>query len=80
MKCHYTYYVENGEKHKVLIPGCWDVVISNNIRDCTCEDALTPCQFEKERFNEVISRLQDEIKGLRDENEYLMTIIKRLKK
>ena len=80
MKCHYTYYVENGKKHKVLIPGCWEVARSDDIKRCTCENPLTPHQFEKQKFNEVVGKLQDEIRGLQDENEYLMTIIKRLKR
>lgn len=33
-KCHYIYDKQAG---KVLIPCCWAVVLSNDIRDCTMQ-------------------------------------------
>ena len=43
MKCHYVYDEIAG---KVLIPECWAVVLSGDIRDCTCRDEnLTFAQF-----------------------------------
>lgn len=33
MRCH---FVNDPEAGKVLIPGCWSVVHSNDIEDCTC--------------------------------------------
>lgn len=33
MNCHYVYDKIAG---KVLIPGCWGVVHSNDIKDCIC--------------------------------------------
>jgi len=35
MKCHYAH--PKGEE-KVLIPECWNVVMSGNIEDCTCPE------------------------------------------
>lgn len=35
MKCHYVY--DDVSKQKVLIPGCWEVVRSDDISRCTCD-------------------------------------------
>lgn len=51
MKCYFHFDEES--KQKFLIPGCWSVVHSNDIEDCTCNN-LTFSQFEKQRYNEVI--------------------------
>lgn len=32
MKCHFAHT----DNRKFLIPGCWNVVISQDISDCTC--------------------------------------------
>jgi hypothetical protein len=79
MKCHYSYYIERGKKHRLIIPGCMNVTHSNDIKDCTCQDPLTELQFERKRFNDVVKILQDEIKDLQSENKYLLDIIKQLK-
>ena len=51
-KCHYIYDKQAG---KVLIPCCWAVVLSNDIRDCTCRNEdLTFAQFERERYNKSV--------------------------
>jgi hypothetical protein len=34
MKCHFA---NDSIAGKVLIPGCWSIVNSGNIEDCTCE-------------------------------------------
>ena len=53
-KCHYIYDKQAG---KVLIPCCWAVVLSNDIRDCTCRNEdLTFTQFERERYNKELER------------------------
>jgi len=79
MRCHYSYYIDRGKKHRVIIPGCWNVVNSNDIKDCTCMDPLTQFQFEKQRFNNVVEELQIVIRELQTENKNLMNIIKHLK-
>jgi len=43
--CHFKDDPETGEK--VLIPGCWSVVHSDNIEDCTCRP-------ERSRFKKDI--------------------------
>lgn len=56
MKCHYVYDKIAG---KVLIPECWAVVLSGDIRDCTCSagEELTFAQFERERYNQELEKL-----------------------
>ena len=76
MKCHYIY-TENGEK--VLIPECWPVVLSYDISQCICHDKdFAP--LERERYNETVKSLLQEIKDLKQENAYLNRIIKKLTK
>lgn len=78
MKCHYVYDKIAG---KVLIPGCWSVVMSDDIRDCTCSSGgedLAFSQFERERYNQEIEKRNAIIKELRAENKYLHTELKRL--
>lgn len=73
MKCHYIY-TEQGKK--VLIPGCIAVAVSGCMEDCTCRTEKTFEQFERERYNEKVKALQQEIKDLEQENAYLNRIIK----
>lgn len=74
-KCHYIYDKQAG---KVLIPCCWAVVLSNDIRDCTCRNEdLTFAQFERERYNKELEKRNSIIKGLQSENKYLHKELKR---
>lgn len=59
MKCYFTTDTETGEK--VLIPNCWAVVMSNDIKDCYCT-SKTFAGFERERYNEMVNKLREEIK------------------
>lgn len=68
MKCHYINVRDVG---RVLIPGCMGVAVSNDIERCTCYDILTEKDFEKQRYNDVVKRLKQEISELRQENEML---------
>lgn len=77
MKCHYIY-TEKGEK--ILIPHCWEVVNSGDMSRCTCRPEKTYAEFEKEKYNEAVRALKDEIKALENENAYLNRIIKKLTK
>lgn len=77
MKCHYIY-TEKGEK--VLIPGCWAVVNSGDMSLCTCREEHSPSWYEKQRYNEEVKRLKQEIKELENENASLNRIIKKLTK
>ena len=76
MKCHYVYDKQAG---KVLIPGCWSVVMSDDIRDCTCSTGkeLTFAQFERERYNQELEKRNAIIKELRADNKYLHSELKR---
>lgn len=76
-KCHYIYDNEIG---KVLIPECWSVVLSGDIRDCTCSSGnndLTFAQFERESYNRELEKRNAIIKELRADNKYLRTELKR---
>lgn len=76
MKCHYIY-TEEGEK--ILIPECMAVVISGDIRDCTCK-SYSFAEFEKEKYNEALKALKKEIKELEELVEYQNKIIEKLQK
>lgn len=76
MKCHYVHDKIAG---KVLIPGCWAVVLSDDIRDCTCSagEDLTFAQFERKQCNQELEKRNAIIKELRAENKYLHSELKR---
>lgn len=74
MKCHYIYDEKAG---KVLIPGCWSVVNSQDISDCNCT-TTTFSQFEKAKYNEVLKEKCKLIKELEHENLRLNNKIKRI--
>lgn len=76
MKCHYIYDKTVG---KVLIPGCWSVVMSDDIKDCTCSDGedLTFAQFERERYNQELEKRNAIIRELRADNKCLRSELKR---
>ena len=73
MKCHYETIKGVG---KVLIPGCWSVVISGDIRDCTCHHT-TYATFERDRYNVEVKRLKGIITELEKENEYYRKLLER---
>lgn len=78
MKCHYTYDEVVG---KVLIPGWWSVVHSGSMEDCTCyRGPTTPAGFERERYNQTVAILKNEIKELERYNAQLQREIKKLLK
>lgn len=73
MKCHYENVKGVG---KVLIPGCWSVVISGDIRDCTCHPT-TYAAFERAEFKKEVERLKGIIAELEEENEYYRKLLGR---
>jgi len=68
MRCYFTYL--DGEKY--LIPGCIDVMHTDDIRDCTCPQPTTEHRFMKERFNAVLKDKNETIKILLSENKRLI--------
>ena len=75
-KCHYIYDKEAG---KVLIPGCWSVVHSNDMADCTCRNyPETFAQFERKEYNEKLNEQKEYIKELEKEVARLNRILKRV--
>lgn len=76
-KCKYIYTTK-GEK--VLIPECWPVVLSGDMRDCICRKDKTPAVYEKEKYNEEVRELRKEISDLEKENAELYRIIRKLTK
>ena len=77
MKCHYTY-TEHGEK--VLIPGCMGTAVHGSMEYCTCRTVKTFAQFERERYNETVKALRQEVKDLERENACLNRIVRKLTK
>lgn len=71
MKCRFIYVEDVG---KVLIPGCWGAAISNDIHFCTCEPAqpVTAAQFERQRYDDVVSKQNEIIKQLATDNAVLI--------
>lgn len=70
MKCHYVFDKDAG---RVLIPGCWSVVMSNDIRDCTCTDEPTTFNgFERKRYNDEIRKRNAIIDDLRKQVKYFL--------
>lgn len=80
MKCHYIY-TEDGLK--VLIPGCWSVVLSGDIRDCTCRDESFEA-FERECYNKTEKALRKQVRDLEKEtiqqNRIIKNLLKKLRK
>lgn len=75
MRCHYVYEKDG----RFLIPGCWPVVMSDNMRDCSCnEHNLTFKQFEKQEYNNAIKEKDRQIKELEKELFRLNRILKRI--
>ncbi|WP_320980020.1 hypothetical protein [Bacteroides sp.] len=50
------------------------------IENCTCRSEKTFAAFERERYNETVKVLRQEVKDLESENAYLNRIIKKLTK
>jgi hypothetical protein len=73
MRCHYEHIKGVG---KVLIPECWPVTLSGDIRDCTCHrEPQTFAEFERQSYNQEVKRLKAKIKELEDENEYYRKLL-----
>lgn len=77
-KCHYVYDEQAG---KVLIPGCYSMLHTDDMSRCTCRDRTdTFKEFEKKEYNEKLSELRQQIIDLEKENASLYRIIKKLAK
>ncbi|MDO6737102.1 hypothetical protein [Wenyingzhuangia sp. 2_MG-2023] len=55
MKCH---YIQDEIAGKVLIPGCWGTVHSNDMSDCYCDRS-------KKSPEQVIEDLKEQVKKLK---------------
>lgn len=76
MKCHYVYDKEAG---KVLIPGCYGMLHSNDMSNCTCRDfPETLPKFEKKEYNDKLNEQKVYIKELEREVYRLNRILKRV--
>lgn len=64
MKCYFHFDEKSGKK--ILIPYCWSVLWSDDIRDCRCESE-TFSKFENQRYNEVLEEKTREIKEMQKE-------------
>lgn len=68
MKCYYFTDPKTGKKH--LIPGCYQVVHSNDKTDCTC--SLPSYKGENKNFKIIEAELKEYIKTLEAENKKLL--------
>ncbi len=75
MKCYYAFDEHTGQK--VLIPGCMNVVHSNDIKDCTCGD-WSFSSFEKKRYNELLNERNRVISELEKEVIRLNKLLEKL--
>lgn len=63
----FSYWTETEKSgKKILIPYCWSVLWSDDIRDCRCESE-TFSKFENQRYNEVMEAKTREIKEMQKE-------------
>jgi len=78
MKCYFAHDIDG--KH--LIPGCWSVVISNDIETCTCKPDYMDNynRFEKKEYNKEIQVKNEIIKDYQAEIRRLNQVIEKLKK
>jgi len=75
-KCHYIYDKEAG---RVLIPGCYSMLHTEDMINCTCRDyPETVKQFEKKEYNEKLKEQKDYISELESEVSRLNRILKRV--
>jgi len=75
-KCHYIHDTDAGN---VLIPGCWPVVHTGRMEECTCRDyQMNFKQFEKKEYNDILTKQNLYIKELEKENAELNRVIKKL--
>ncbi len=64
-KCYYTNDKQAG---KILIPGCYPMLHSDDIKDCICNDfPETLYQFEKKEYNKILAEKNAYIKELENE-------------
>ena len=69
MRCYFT---EDKIAGKVLIPHCWEAMLSDNIKNCTCGREPLPAtatfaQFEKRQYNLTVEQLNSRIRELEKE-------------
>lgn len=65
-KCYFITDPIRGTK--VLIPECYGSLHHDDLSGCICADQpLTYNQFQKEKYNEVVNSLNDEVAELRQE-------------
>lgn len=73
MRCHYENVVGVG---RFLIPGCWPVVISNDIDMCICHPT-TYEGFERESYQKEVNRLKGIIEELEKENNFYADLLEK---
>ena len=59
-RCH---YVTDKQAGRVLIPGCWSVVMSNDINDCICPKNEKTLEERVERVAQITNKLSKDDKG-----------------
>jgi hypothetical protein len=66
----------------VLIPQCWSVVHTGDIKDCTCASRKTKgyTAFENIEFNKILEEKDKYIAELEKENQRLWKALEKKKK
>ncbi len=71
MRCHYITDEKTGEK--ILIPGCYGTIHSDDMEDCTC---LKPRKKSKdEKINALLWKVKDQNLSPDQAQEKIMRII-----
>jgi len=58
---------------------CLGTIHTNDMDDCNCPEPITEYQFQKEKFNFEVNRLNENIKAMQAEIIHLNSIIKKHK-
>ena len=72
MNCYFVWDEEH--QHKILIPGCYGGLHTNDLSQCSCKSHNPP------RITMIEKELKDEIVNLRKENNQLLRILEKLTK
>lgn len=78
MRCYFIWDEETNQK--VLIPGCYGSLHREDLSCCNCPKPNKSLkQFEKEEYNKIVNKLQDDLDYLQKEYNSLLRIINKLK-
>lgn len=71
MRCHYITDKETGER--ILIPGCYGTIHSNDMEDCTCPKPRK--KSDDEKINALLWKVRNHQVNPDDAQDKIMQII-----